>query len=196
MQKNIFKLLYLMFMLLWITPYSNAASGNIGSISVSGDPISSVWVNNYPQLADIQQKIPANNNKIPLSQKPLVGKVTNQFGLRDDILKNIVESVPNINASALYHAIRYAQYSQAMYLSNDKDEASQNMQDMMYAISCLSDSYGMTNTHNLILKTVEIRGDNQLRFTQQRKSEQLTAFKIFNLNNKAVNNDCHIGGKY
>ncbi|MCE3268125.1 MAG: hypothetical protein K0R49_377, partial [Burkholderiales bacterium] len=149
-----------------------------------------------PQLANIQQKVSLNTNKISPTQKPLVGKITNQFGIRDDILRNIVDSVPETNESALYHAIKYAQYSQAMYLSNEKDEVSQNMDDMGYAISCLSNSYGMINTHNLILKTVAIRGDNQLRISQERKGEKLMAWKISKLDNKGINNDCHIGGKY
>ncbi|MCC2645195.1 MAG: hypothetical protein K0R94_973 [Burkholderiales bacterium] len=199
MQKRFFKLIGLMLVLLWVIPYSNGALGNnspSGSNSATGDPVSSVWVNKYPQLANMQQKISSNTNKIPPSKKPFVGNITNQFGIRDDILRNIAQSIPAANESALYHALKYAQYSQAIYLFKDKNGAFQNMQDMIYAIDCLSNSYGMINTHNLILKNIAIKKDNQFRLTQVRKTEQLLAFNIFKLDNKAVNNDCHIGGKY
>jgi hypothetical protein len=199
MQKQIFQLFSILLVTLWVTSCSNGASGNnssAGGFSATGEAVSAVWVNKYPQLGNIQQKLSANTNQILPSQKPLVGNITNQFGIRDDILKNIAESIPVTNESALYHAIKYAQYSQARYLSvNDKD-VSQNMQDMIYSIYCLSKSYGMINTHNLILRTVAIRGDNQLRVAQERKGEQLAAFKIFKLDNKTANNDCHIGGRY
>jgi hypothetical protein len=184
---------------MWTASYSSGASSNnysTGSLSVTGEPVSSAWANKYPQLANMQQKLSPTTNQILSSQKPLVGNVTNRFGIRDDILRNVLDLIPATNESALYHAMKYAQYSQARYLSADEKDVSQNMQDMIYAIHCLSNSYGMINTHNLILKTVAIRGDNQLRLTQERKGEQLAAFKIFKLDNKAVNNDCHIGGKY
>ncbi|MCE3268074.1 MAG: hypothetical protein K0R49_326, partial [Burkholderiales bacterium] len=159
MHKKTLKLIRMSLALLVIAPcgYSaiNSNTSTASNISATGDPVSDFWINKYPQLNNIQQKMPADNYKVSPSQKPLVGPITNSLGIRDDILKNVLETIPASNESALYHAIKYTQYGQAMFLATDKDQANQNMQNMMSSISCLDKSYGMINTHNLILKTVK-----------------------------------------
>ncbi len=63
----------------------------------------------------IESKLSQADAKISESEQKLEGKITNPFGIRDDILDFIITNVPSSNESALRAAILSAQLSQEIY---------------------------------------------------------------------------------
>lgn len=79
-------------------------------------------------------------NNVSESQVALIGKITNSFGIRDDILEYIIKNIPNNNESAIRAAIKLTQYRQQIYYGNPTElEALALSAKEELAIECLSE---------------------------------------------------------
>ncbi len=156
------------------------------------------WISIYPQLGRINASMPIlGSSKVGFvaesSKDELLGKITNQYGIRDDILNYILKTIPAENESALFHAIKMAQYTQQMYISNDRETAIKEAESMGASIDCLMDSYGMVNTDNLVVALDKIRDDTPLRLHQERVGEQLMGWQVIKANMTPIDKLCNSG---
>lgn len=66
--------------------------------------------------------VPNQNMAIPESMAKLEGTITNKFGIRDDILEYIINTVPKDNPKLLEAVIRDANYTNMSYYAATDDE--------------------------------------------------------------------------
>ncbi len=88
-----------------------------------------------------QQALQPTNDKLTAkSQKNLAGTITNQYGIRDDILEYIIDNIPPGNKLAMEAAIKFAAYNQRIYYGNlTQEEALKLANKEMLVRSCLYD---------------------------------------------------------
>ena len=126
------------------------------------------------------ESVPAYQAKTA-SEQDLIGKVTNQFGIRDDVLKLILTSIPESDTGSTIAAIKMAQYNQAeIGLTNDM-EINSIENKASAAVSCMSDQMIFQNSkffdsYNQLLR------DTPARQAEQDRIEHL-------LNNHVISND-------
>ena len=156
------------------------------SCSSTGQGSGVNWQKKYPQLTNnigysrLIESVPAYQAKTA-SEQDLIGKVTNQFGIRDDVLKLILTSIPESDTGSTIAAIKMAQYNQAeIGLTNDM-EINSIENKASAAVSCMSDQMIFQNSkffdsYNQLLR------DTPARQAEQDRIEHL-------LNNHVISND-------
>ena len=156
------------------------------SCSSTGQGSGVNWQKKYPQLTNnvgysrLIESVPAYQAKTA-SEQDLIGKVTNQFGIRDDVLKLILTSIPESDTGSTIAAIKMAQYNQAeIGLTNDM-EINSIENKASAAVSCTSDQMIFQNSkffdsYNQLLR------DTPARQAEQDRIEHL-------LNNHVISND-------
>lgn len=156
------------------------------SCSSTGQGSGVNWQKKYPQLTNnvgysrLIESVPAYQAKTA-SEQELIGKVTNQFGIRDDVLKLILTSIPESDTGSTIAAIKMAQYNQAeIGLTNDM-EINSIENKASAAVSCMSDQMIFQNSkffdsYNQLLR------DTPARQAEQDRIEHL-------LNNHVISND-------
>ncbi len=112
------------------------------------------WKKQAPQLFDntgysklIESDV-VNKNVVNESQI-YIGKVTNPFGIRDDVLDFIINYFPN-NESATYAAIRMEQTQVRIYYAKTDKEAVQISNNGEIAIWCLANNVGFSKAEEYI----------------------------------------------
>ncbi|MCE2706893.1 MAG: hypothetical protein LW807_07440 [Proteobacteria bacterium] len=129
------------------------------------------WQKKYPQLSNnagygkLAASVPAYQAKTA-SQQELIGKVTNEFGIRDDVLKLILNTIPESNVRATIAAVKLAQYNQAEVGLTDDMEINALENKAAAAISCLK--FGSMQDE---AKFIDHYAD-MIRDTPARKAEQ------------------------
>jgi hypothetical protein len=128
------------------------------------------WSQKYPQVfnnSGYNNLIESNGilNKLknnPESLQKLQGKITNEFGIRDDILEYILSL--NLNTQANYAAIRMAQSEYLSYFfSNDKITVNNLANKEMLSSFCLMNFVGFNYMHKIHSEI-----DTKLRNTKER----------------------------
>ncbi len=144
------------------------------------------WQTKYPQLKTNNigySKLTASATNIAPksnSQKALIGKVTNQFGIRDDVLKLILDTFPESDVRSTIAAIKMAQYYQQQIGVTDDKEINKLANKAGAAVSCqnlsMLDSYKFGQAY-----------DKLIRDTPARKAEEDRIELL--LNNHVISND-------
>jgi hypothetical protein len=128
------------------------------------------WEKRYPQVfnnSGYNKLIESDGilNKLknnPESLQKLQGKITNEFGIRDDILEYILSL--NLNTQANYAAIRMAQSEYLSYFfSNDKITVNNLANKEMLSSFCLMNFVGFNYMHKIHSEI-----DTKLRNTKER----------------------------
>jgi hypothetical protein len=144
------------------------------------------WQKKYPQLSNnagygkLAESVPAYQAKTA-SQQELVGKVSNEFGIRDDVLKLILNTIPESNVRATIAAIKLAQYNQAEIGLNNDMEINVIENKASAAISCMNDQVIFQN------KRFFDNYNKLLRDTPARQAEQDRIERL--LSNHVISND-------
>ncbi len=152
------------------------------------------WNYNYPQLVKMAgsapiNKKPAQNISVE-SEDVLLGKITNEFGIRDDVLTKILKTIPADNESATIHAIRMEQYDQKVFTATNTKDAVNYAEKMGASMECLMKSFGMLNTHHLIMSISDMQQDTPARFEQKQYVQQkLLGWQVIH----DINGDCNAG---
>lgn len=126
--------------------HSQSSSTNVTTTNVINKKL---WQAKAPQLfSNIgYSKLVESTNNNPTgspSQNRYIGKVTNPFGIRDDVLEFILSSFPK-NESAIYAAIRNEQYELLIFNAETDKEAVKYANDGGVAIWCLGNAIGDIN---------------------------------------------------
>lgn len=107
------------------------------------------WLKKYPQLGNVEKVesgllitgdivIKKDAMKANESRSELEGKITNPFGIRDDILEYIIKTVPVNNESALRAAIKLNQDDQQIYYGDlTEDQAMKLVDNQALILTCL-----------------------------------------------------------
>ena len=144
----------------------------------SSDVSDNNWEKKYPQLANnvgyskLAESVPAYQAKTA-SEQELIGKVTNQFGIRDDVLKLILTSIPESDTRSTIAAIKMAQYFQQQIGVTDDKEMNVIANRASAAMSCIN--LPMLEMNNLINNYAEMLRDTSARQTEQHRIEGLLA---------------------
>lgn len=128
------------------------------------------WAKKYPQFtnnvgfAKLVESPAIYQNKTTIQQE-LIGTVTNQFGIRDEVLQLILTSIPESDVRSTIAAIKLAKYHQLeVGLTNDAQiNIFENRASA--AISCIN--LPMMDRYNFVVKY-----DKMIRDTPARKAEQ------------------------
>lgn len=115
---------------------------------------STIWKNKVPELFNnvgYSKLFESNNvnNKLLSGTNQDIGKVTNPFGIRDDVLEFIINYFPN-NESAVYAAIRMEQTDVSIYYAETDKEAVQISNNGEVSIWCLANNVGFTKAEEYI----------------------------------------------
>lgn len=146
--------------------------------SSSGDSARVDWQKKYPQLANnvgytkLVESVPAYQAKTA-SEQELIGKVTNQFGIRDDVLKLILTSIPESNVQATIAAIKMVQYDQQQIGVTDDKEMNLLSNKALAANYCIN--LPMLEQHEFINKYADMIRDTPARQAEQQRIEGLLA---------------------
>jgi hypothetical protein len=128
------------------------------------------WEKKYPEAfkqigndGALESKV-AFLNKVIESQNPLIGNITNELGIRDDILEYIIKTVPQNKPLALKAALQIAQNNQIIYYGDITQQEAISLENNNYLVGwCLLQYLG--DKPNLDLS----RGmENLLRNTKER----------------------------
>ena len=144
----------------------------------SSDVSDNNWEKKYPQLANnvgyskLAESVPAYQAKTA-SEQELIGKVTNQFGIRDDVLKLILNTIPESNVQATIAAIKMVQYDQTEIGITDDKEMNLIANKAAAASSCLSQNISMMDRYNLGQAYDKIIRDTPARKAEQERIEHL-----------------------
>lgn len=152
------------------------------------------WNYNYPQLVKIAGSAPINKkaaqNISVESEDVLLGKITNEFGIRDDVLTQILKTISANNESATIHAIRMEQYDQKVFTAANTKDAVNYAEKMGASMECLMKSFGMLNTHHLIMSISDMQQDTPARFERKQYVQQkLLGWQVIH----DINGDCNAG---
>ncbi|MCE2706832.1 MAG: hypothetical protein LW807_07130 [Proteobacteria bacterium] len=134
------------------------------------------WQKKYPQLSNnagygkLAESVPAYQAKTA-SQQELIGKVTNEFGIRDDVLKLILNTIPESNVRATIAAIKMAQYYQQQIGVTDDKEMNVISNKALAANYCLN--LPMLEQHVFINKYADMLRDTPARKAEQNRIENL-----------------------
>lgn len=130
------------------------------------------WQKKYPQLTNnvgyskLAESVPPYQSKTA-TQQELIGKVTNQFGIRDDVLKLILTSIPESNVQATIAAIKMAQYYQAEIGVTDDKEMNLIANKASAASSCMNipmmDGWKFIQSYDKIIRDTPARQAEQDR---------------------------------
>ena len=128
------------------------ACANFGSNKPSGIQVTkqstAKWKAQSPSLfanAGYSKLIESNtwlNKKHSEAQDELSGKVSNPFGIRDDMLEYILTNIPESNVGAIISAIKMVQLDQQEYFIEDVTELNKVVDKEMAAVDCLSTFLG------------------------------------------------------
>ncbi len=142
------------------------------SCSSNGQGAGVNWQKKYPQLTNnvgysrLIESVPAYQAKTA-SEQELIGKVTNQFGIRDDVLKLILTSIPESNVQATIAAIKMAQYDQAEIGITDDKEMNLIANKASAASSCMNipmmDGWRFVQAYDKIIRDTPARQAEQDR---------------------------------
>lgn len=108
----------------------------------------------------------------------LIGKVNSQFGIRDDIFDYIVKNIPQNNAKVFYYAMIFAAYDQKLFLSQNKEEAIKNLQNLQVPTFCLM----KYNMDSIVTNVPKMFADNEARELQKNKVESYLAWQVIRVN--------------
>ena len=153
------------------------------SCSSTGQGSGVNWQKKYPQLANnvgysrLVESVPAYQAKTA-SEQELIGKVTNQFGIRDDVLKLILTSIPESNVQATIAAIKMAQYDQAEIGVTDDKEMNLIANKAAAASACLSQNISMMDRSSFGQGYDKIIRDTPARQEEQSRIESLLSNHI------------------
>jgi hypothetical protein len=130
------------------------------------------WQKKYPQLSNnagygkLAASVPAYQAKTA-SQQDLIGKITNEFGIRDDVLKLILNTIPESNVRATIAAIKMVQYDQQQIGVTDDKEMNLIANKALAASYCLDipmmDRYNFGQAYDKIIRDTPARKAEQNR---------------------------------
>ena len=130
------------------------------------------WQKKYPQLSNnagygkLAASVPAYQAKTA-SQLELIGKVSNEFGIRDDVLKLILNTIPESNVRATIAAIKMVQYDQQQIGVTDDKEMNLIANKALAASYCLDipmmDRYNFGQAYDKIIRDTPARKAEQNR---------------------------------
>ncbi len=130
------------------------------------------WQKKYPQLSNnagygkLAASVPAYQAKTA-SQQELIGKVSNEFGIRDDVLKLILNTIPESNVRATIAAIKMVQYDQQQIGVTDDKEMNLIANKALAASYCLDipmmDRYNFGQAYDKIIRDTPARKAEQNR---------------------------------
>ena len=101
----------------------------------------SKWLGRYPQLGAIESSAISVPITVATDSKraELIGVITNQYGIRDDILQYILNNVPASNKQGIEAAIHLAQNEYDIYYGSDDPEKIRYSANMMgHIIRCMN----------------------------------------------------------
>ena len=101
----------------------------------------SIWGVKYPQLGAIESSTISVPIAVATDSKraKLIGVITNQYGIRDDILQYILNNVPASNKQGIEAAIHLAQNEYDIYYGSDDPEKIRYSANMMgHIIRCMN----------------------------------------------------------
>ncbi|TXJ02892.1 MAG: hypothetical protein E6Q32_01770 [Neisseriales bacterium] len=134
------------------------------------------WQKKYPQLSNnagygtLAASVPAYQARTA-SQQELIGKVSNEFGIRDDVLNLILNTIPESNVRATIAAIKLAQYYQQQIGVTDDKEMNVISNKALAANYCLN--LPMLEQHAFINKYADMLRDTPARKAEQNRIENL-----------------------
>lgn len=136
------------------------------------------WQKKYPQLSNnagygkLAESVPAYQAKTA-SQQELIGTVTNEFGIRDDVLKLILNTIPESNVRATIAAVKMVQYDQQQIGVTDDKEMNLIANKASAASSCIN--IPMMEGWKFIQSYDKIIRDTPARQAEQDRIEKLLA---------------------
>ena len=132
---------------------------------------------------------------IPLNNNQSIGKVTNPYGIRDDVLEFIIKTIPADNESAIYAAIRMMQYDVLIYRAKTDDEAVEYANQQAIPIHCLVSNLGGVNTSRLVDRIDEMDNITAESKKMAEVIRKKLAWKIIGTDksNKELENICNNG---
>lgn len=135
-------------------------------------PIKTQWTKKYPQLANnigFAKLVESNPTVIKHSDKikDLIGPVSNEFGIRDEVLTLILQTIPESDVRSTIAAIKMIQFYQAQVgVTNDK-EMNKLANKASAASSCINipmmDRYNFGQSYDKIIRDTSDRQDEQDR---------------------------------
>ena len=144
------------------------------------------WQKQYLRLANnvgyirLAASVPISQTKSILQQE-LIGKITNNFAIRDDVLKLILNFIPESDVMSTIATIKMAQYYQQQIGVTDEKEMNLLANKAAAAVSCqnlsIIDSYNFGKAYDEIIR------DTPARKLEQDRIERL-------LSNHIISADC------
>jgi len=146
------------------------------------------WKSKSPQLFNnvgygklIESNIAIVNRNIKLQED--IGKVTNPFGIRDDVLDFIIKYFPD-NESAIYAAISNEQYDLLIYRSKTDKEAINYANQGAISIWCLGRAIGINNVDKYSDELERVQNNTKNGKEMNKVITQKLGWKIFGFGHK------------
>lgn len=137
------------------------------SKSASKDVEVAKWLNDHPEVAAIKPVVDSPKN-IEESLSALAGPVTNSFGIRDDVLAIIKKQIPDADPKLMFAVIRYAQYQQQDFLSDNPKDIVKWTNKEILSIWCIGRLMGMDEAYSKLIHPV----NDQFWNTPERKARR------------------------
>ncbi|MBX9866713.1 MAG: hypothetical protein K2Y14_07330 [Burkholderiales bacterium] len=143
------------------------------------------WQKKYPQifsnvgyskLIESQGKLSQYQNKSESTQE-LIGTITNQFGIRDDIL-NFTLNYFQSNESATYAAIRFLQNDMNVFMATNVDTAVLYQNKNTLYIHCLMNIIDVYTANKYVNKIEYLKTNTPARMLQENKIKTYLNLKI------------------
>ncbi len=149
------------------------------------------WKSEYPRLytnAGYQKLEQTAPHKANFSEDELTSKITNQFGIRDDILNLILNTFPESETQSTIAAIKMAQYFQAQIGVNDPDKVNFLANKAAAALSCVN--LPMLKEHQFIKDFDMLLRNTPARLAEEERIEHLLNGRIIS-NDYGINTSSH-----